>query len=235
MRNIRNSYGHYFSKVQSYRKIREHEIHELYKRKTKEEAVKEIVERNMQFLLFLIQKYQYRALKYGIDFMDLVAVANLALLKATHKYNPLLGSYYKYVCSYVLSYLECELYKQTNYSRLYAKQRLQMGLDINPTDSFEKVVFDNGEDDPLTLGEIVAHPKDRQVMLILDARDLLERLQEAGKQIHPWAALILKKRFGIDGYEAMPLHKIALELKMSKEGVRKIEKKALAYLSSIVK
>ena len=73
---------------------------------------------------------------------------------------------------------------------------------------------------------------------MLEANDLMERLKDATGRIHPLAFSVLEKRYGVytkHAEEPLSLERTATELNMSKEGVRKIENRALAYLSSISK
>jgi len=230
------AYGQYLDRICSYDKINEKEIHELYRNKTKEAVIEEIVLRNLQFVIHLVRAWIYSASKYGIDYMDLLAAANMAMFKATQKFNPELGSYYKYVCSYVNSYLEAEIYKHLNYSRLYSKKRVKQGVDINPSDSFDKVIANNNEDEPFLLQDILVSPDDKNENIRLEVNNMLSKLENAKKSVHPLASHILELRYGVGRHrncEPLPLSSVAEKLMLSKEGIRKIENKALAYLRKL--
>lgn len=235
MSKINKHTAQYFTKIYSYRKLSEKEIHELYKKKSKNEVVKEITERNLQLAIYLVRAWQNNAQKYGIDYMDLVSAATIALLKATRNYNPKLGGYYKYVSSYVGSYLEAEIYKHLNYSRLYGKERIKNGFDVNPSDSLDKIISDNGEDEPLMLKDLIESPADKTEFIKIEVGNMLLQLEKSKNTVHPLASIILQLRYGIGKHRnnPLPLSSVAKILRLSKEGVRKIEIKALLYLRKL--
>jgi hypothetical protein len=84
----------------------------------------------------------------------------------------------------------------------------------------------------------VQRPDDEHVIPVLEVNNLLERLKKANGEIHPLAFDIMEMRYGIGSKRAekpLSLRKVAKTVNMSKDGVRKIENKALAFLSSISK
>ncbi|HBU69581.1 MAG TPA: hypothetical protein DEE98_04270 [Elusimicrobia bacterium] len=225
----------YFSKIFKYKKLSEKEVHEIYKLKSENEAIEEIVIRNLQMAVNLVFKWQNSANKYGVDFNDLVQVSCLSMIKATRNYNPKLGGYYHYVASAISSYLECEIYKSTHYSRLHGKQRLKSGLDPNPTDSLEKIVAENEDGSPILLLDILSSPEDRKEFLRVEVNNMLAMLEKRKNSVHPLAKQIIELRYGLGGHTAtpLPLSSVAKILNLSQEGVRKIEKKAIAYLRKL--
>ena len=183
-------------------------------------------------------RYRSGAKRYGIDIEDIEAVGQIALLKAFNTFNPQKGSWYHHANGYVRAYTNAEFYKFLNCSRLTGQTRHKNHERVNFFESLSQDIADNGEDMPLTLEDVLSHPDDKKVFPKLEANDLLERLKRAKGKIHPLASDIIEMRFGIGAKQAeepLSLYKVAQTLDMSKEGVRKIENKALAYLSSISK
>ena len=122
-----------------------------------------------------------------------------------------------------------------NCSRLEGQKRHKNHERVNVFESLSQEIADNGED-VLTLEDVLPHPDDKKVFPILEVNDLLVRLKKANGKIHPLASDIIEMRFGIGAAnEPLSLQRVAQSLNMSKEGIRKVEGKALAYLSSISK
>jgi RNA polymerase primary sigma factor len=82
-----------------------------------------------------------------------------------------------------------------------------------------------------TLGELVAReePRVEDVHLRLDQ----ESLRRVVGRLPPREREIIALRFGIDGEEPMSLQQIGQRLGLSREGVRKIERQALARLAEM--
>ena len=214
--------------------LRESDIRQIYAEKGKEEAVNFIISRNNPFVVRLAYAWKYNADKYGVEFQDLISAGRLALIMATRNYNPAKGSYFRYVSRYISSYVQSEFYKLCDIPRLEGKRRHKNHERLNAFESLSREIADNGEDEPLTLEDLLSHPDDKKVLPALELNDLLERLKKANGKIHPLASDIIEMRFGIGASnEPLSLQKVAQSLNMSKEGIRKVEGKALAYLSSL--
>jgi len=218
--------------------LRESDIKKIYVEKEKEDAINFIITRNSPFVMMLARSWKYSAEKYGIELQDLIGAGKLALIMATRNYNPARGSYFSYVGRYIGSYIQAEFYKLCDCPRLEGKRRHKNHERVNIFESLSREIADNGEDEPLTLENLLSHPDDKKVFPTLEVNDFLARLKKANGKIHPLASDIIEMRFGIGAKQAeepRSLQKVAQTLDMSKEGVRKIENKALAYLSSISK
>jgi RNA polymerase sigma factor (sigma-70 family) len=222
----------YLKIISAYRTITESEIHEMYRTKDKESAVKEIVLRNLKFVFQLAIPWMRNAKKMGV-LEDVIGAGTRALILATHKYNPLLSGYYKFVGRYIQSYFEMELYRFSNYSRVESKRLIKNGEGLNPNLSISQEIASSEEDNVLKIEDVIAHPGDNNICITMDVENLIERLRTDCNKIHELAAEIIQLRYAVGNrkhYPELSLSQTALRLGLSKEGVRKIEKKALAYL-----
>ena len=216
--------------------LRESDIKQIYAEQNKERAINFIIARNNPFVLMLARAWKCCADNYGVAFQDLVSAGCLALIKGTRKYKLARGSYFRYVGRYINSYIEAEFYKLCNCPRREGKRRHKNRERVNVYESLNQEVADYGDGDLLTLEDVVAQPNDEHNISTLVVNNLLERLKSANEKIHPLAFNIIEMRYGIGSKHAekpLSLRKVAQTVNMSKDGVRKIENKALAFLSSI--
>jgi DNA-directed RNA polymerase sigma subunit (sigma70/sigma32) len=218
--------------------LKESDIKQIYAEHKRETAINFIITRNNPFVLIFARAWKHNAEKYGIEFSDLLGAGTLALIMATRKYELAKGSYYRYVGRYIQSYIQAEFYKYCNCSRLEGKRRHNKRELVNRVESLSLKIAYNGENELLTLEDVIAHPEDKRVLPVVEVNDLLRRLQKANGKIHPMASLILEMRFGVGAKRSekpLSLKMTAKALDMSKEGIRKIENKVLGYLCSISK
>ena len=229
----------YWAETRKYPLLREEEIHQILQRTDKTEAFNEIILNNLQLVCQCVFSWRYAAEKCGLCLLDLASEAGIGLLLAVRAYNPALGRFKFFVRRYIQSYIQKAIFSQTGFSRLEAKKRLRADKPIHVTVSLSKeLVCDSESDEPLTIQDILKHPEDKSLVPLLEVNDLMKRLKENTGKIHPLAFSVLEKRYGVytrHADEPLSLEKIGRELNMSKEGVRKIENRALAYLSSISK
>ena len=244
----------YFVEVKKYPQLNAWKVKIICKSVATVDVVKELTTRNLQLVCRLVLSYLGNCKRYGIDPMDLVGAGNVGLLMGTLKYltSDKNISYFLCVTGYIKSYIKNEFYRHTIYSRaegqklicIYKNARVLAQLsgiplpecaNLNPIISLNSIVEESeeNEDDNLTLEDVLAHPCDRKVETLTEMNDLLIFLKKANGSVHPKSEEIMELRYAVGSrryFEPLSLSKAAEVINLSREGVRKIEKKTLAFL-----
>jgi len=89
-----------------------------------------------------------------------------------------------------------------------------------------------GDDEDSTLGSLIEDSKSPIPEYEVIKRDLKEKVAKLLSELNEREALVLKLRFGLDGYAEHTLEQVGRELKVTRERIRQIESKALRKLRS---
>lgn len=89
-----------------------------------------------------------------------------------------------------------------------------------------------GEDEDSTLGNFIEDSKSPIPEHEIIKRDLQEKVSYMLSQLNEREALVLKLRFGLDGYPEHTLEQVGRELRVTRERIRQIESKALKNLKN---
>jgi RNA polymerase primary sigma factor len=89
-----------------------------------------------------------------------------------------------------------------------------------------------GDDEDSTLGSLIEDSKSPIPEHEVIKRDLQEKVSKLLSQLSEREALVLKLRFGLDGYPEHTLEQVGRELKVTRERIRQIESKALRKLKN---
>jgi RNA polymerase primary sigma factor len=87
-----------------------------------------------------------------------------------------------------------------------------------------------GDDEDSTLGNFIEDTKSPIPEQEVIKKDLQEKVSQLLSQLSEREALVLKLRFGLDGYPEHTLEQVGKELKVTRERIRQIESKALRKL-----
>ncbi len=87
-----------------------------------------------------------------------------------------------------------------------------------------------GDDEDSTLGNFIEDTKSPIPEHEVIKKDLQEKVNQLLSQLSEREALVLKLRFGLDGYPEHTLEQVGKELKVTRERIRQIESKALRKL-----
>ena len=87
-----------------------------------------------------------------------------------------------------------------------------------------------GDDEDSTLGNFIEDTKSPIPEQEVIKKDLQEKVSQLLSQLTEREALVLKLRFGLDGYPEHTLEQVGKELKVTRERIRQIESKALRKL-----
>jgi RNA polymerase sigma factor (sigma-70 family) len=219
----------YMEETRKYKVLKEEEARLILSKPNKDAVVADVILRNLQFVCRLVLSWKYSSEKYGVDLMDLASAGNIGLIKGTVKYNSSKGSYFWYITRYIKGFIKSEFYKSIGLTRG------SKGM-VNSFMPLDKVVSDNGEDEPLALADVISSKEDEQRHVSLDINNLLSELRNDHKAAHRLSQEIVELRYGVGSKrhcKPLSLFETAKILKnISKEGVRKIEQKTLKYLKS---
>jgi RNA polymerase primary sigma factor len=89
-----------------------------------------------------------------------------------------------------------------------------------------------GDDEDSTLGNFIEDSKSPIPEHEVIKRDLQEKVSQLLSQLNEREALVLKLRFGLDGYPEHTLEQVGKELRVTRERIRQIESKALRKLKN---
>ena len=219
----------YFDEVSKYKVLRENEVRLRLSSRNKDKNLNEVILRNLQLVCKLVSSWKYSSEKCGVDLMDLASAGNIGLIKGTVKYRASKGSYFWYITRYIKGFIKSEFYKSIGLTR-GSKEKL---YSFQPLD---KVLSDNGEDEPLLLADVISSKENEQRHVSLEINNLLTELRNDHKGSHRLSQEIVELRYGVGSKrhcKPLSLLGTAKILKhISKEGVRKIEQKTLNYLKS---
>lgn len=84
------------------------------------------------------------------------------------------------------------------------------------------------DDEDISFGSLIADNK--SVFEEVASNQLKEIISKVVDTLPPREAIVIKKRFGLDGYEDKTLEEVGKSLGLTKERVRQIENKALERL-----
>jgi len=160
----------------------------------------------------------------GIEPLDLLGEGYIAVYQGILAYNPNKAPYSWYMRSYICG---CIKHK---YSKL--KSMIQGSKEPVPIDSLDNVAFDNGEDAPITLAEIVPDTKEIETQKIKESVD--EILSYTGRDFSKQERKLFEMKFGVGRYKYLgPLSYDEMEKRngQSRETIRLlIEKRILPLL-----
>jgi RNA polymerase primary sigma factor len=223
------------------------------------EAERELIARNLRFVVSIARRYQHR----GLTLEDLIGEGNVGLIAAAHRFDPEQGvRFITYAIWWVRQAILIALMKQVRVVRIppsrlaryahisKARQALQHQLGREP--SLREIASHAG----IAL-EAVDDWRDHQAVLVpLDAssgeagsRHLDEHFAADGEDeppedteecaslvssallaLQPREALVLCDYFGLEGRTGLTLDAIATKMQITRERVRQIRDRALGKL-----
>ena len=217
----------YMEETRKYSLLKEPEARALLSQTYKDDALADVITRNLQLVCRLVLAWKYNANKCGVDLMDLVGAGNIGLIQGTVNYDASKGSYFWYITRYIKGFIKSEFYKSIGCVR---------GSNRNAVTSLDQIVSDNDEGNPILLKDVIPDIEAEQAHITLDCNNLLSELRNDYKAPHRLSSDIVELRYGIGSRRhCKPLSYMQTAKVLghiSKEGVRKIENKTLSFLKS---
>lgn len=181
-----------------------------------EDAKNILVERNMRLVVHVVKKY---STQWG-DSDDLISIGAIGLIKAVTTYDSDKASRFatyaaKCVQNEVLMYLRSS--KKTN------------------NVSIDEPIGHDKEGNSISLIDIL-ESEDRDIDETVETQVRISELKEKMEEnLTDRESLIVKMRYGLEGYREKTQKEIADELGISRSYVSRIEKKALEKINAVMK
>ena len=192
---------------------------------------KKIIESNLKLVVALSREY-YNIPFESLTYMDIIEAGNIGLIKAVERFDYKKGYKFSTFASYYIkSQIIKEIYKNNriirrpfNQERLISKKLKTIQTVLSLDDSFPNSI--DGTEPLLYFiedEENNIYDKINQIEIKEIIKDILNTLTPRQKEV-------LLLRFGFDDGNYKTLRKVGSILKISDEGVRKIEQKAFTKI-----
>jgi RNA polymerase primary sigma factor len=174
-----------------------------------------LITANLRFVVLVAKGYASR----GLPLEDLINEGNIGLINALDHFDPERGCHF---ITYAIWWI-----RQAMLKAIRAAERVSADSpeDARGPVSLDSPLFDEEGATPLT--DLIPDRENQgpeQVVLDGSLKNEIERLL---KRLSPREVNILRERFGLDGREPASLEEIGKRLRMTRERIRQIEKKAL--------
>jgi len=213
-------------------------------------AREHFIKANIRLVISIARNFTNR----GLSFEDLIAEGNIGLIKAVDGFNAELGNRFstyatfwikqtimialagnsiihipKYLHDLRKSYKECKLVLTDD--KVPSSDQIASHLQITPSQAelLEKVL-------KITMvneSHISNVHTESDVIETLITGEEIEKLKRSFKSLTSREAEVLKRRFGLDGYQATTLRDVGNDLGITRERVRQIELAGLEKLATI--
>ena len=180
------------------------------------QAKEELILHNMRLVAHVAKKYQNEE----EEMEDLISIGTIGLLKAvsTFDYN-----FQNRFATYAIRCIENELLM---YFRKNKKRKMEVSL-------YEPIGTDKEGKQIHLMEVLLVHEIDVAKQMEI-RRDISLIKKHLDAILSPREALIIKKRYGLDGERELTQREIAQEMQISRSYVSRIEKKALDKLKNLL-
>ncbi len=180
------------------------------------DAREELILRNMRLVAHVVKKYQ----SGEEEIEDLISIGTIGLLKAVSTFDFDFGNRF---ATYAIRCIENELLMHFRRSK---KTKMEVSL-------FEPVGTDK-EGKNINLMEVLLVDEVDVATQMEVHRDVDILKQHLDRVLTKREALIIKKRYGLDGEDELTQREIAKKLGISRSYVSRIEKRALDKLKTLL-
>ena len=188
---------------------------------------KKIIESNLKLVVALSREY-YNIPFESLTYMDIIEAGNIGLIKAVERFDYKNGYKFSTFASYYIkSQIIKEIYKNNriirrpfNQERLISKKLKTIQTVLSLDDSFPNSI--DGTEPLLYFIE----DEENNIYDEINQIEIKEIIKDILNTLTPRQKEVLLLRFGFDDGNYKTLRKVGSILKISDEGVRKIEQKA---------
>lgn len=225
------------------------------------EAMRELIEANLRFVVSYVKKYR----GMGLGLPDLINEGNLGLIEAAKRFDP--RRRVKFISYAVWWIRQAIIHALTQYSRIYnIPQKLsdqisemkrvkaqikkefgreptreeiakRMGITREDVEDMELIeeknisLSDKYFDDDVEVGDRIKDTLSPSVEVQIVKNSIQEQIRQILDELDEKEALVLKLRFGLDDDKPHTLQEIGDKLNLTRERIRQIEQKAMRKLS----
>ena len=192
---------------------------------------KKIIESNLKLVVALSREY-YNIPFESLTYMDIIEAGNIGLIKAVERFDYKKGYKFSTFASYYIkSQIIKEIYKNNriirrpfNQERLISKKLKPIQTVLSLDDSFPNSI--EGTEPLLYFIE----DEENNIYDEINQIEIKEIIKDILNTLTPRQKEVLLLRFGFDDGNYKTLRKVGSILKISDEGVRKIEQKAFTKI-----
>ncbi len=192
---------------------------------------KKIIESNLKLVVALSREY-YNIPFESLTYMDIIEAGNIGLIKAVERFDYKKGYKFSTFASYYIkSQIIKEIYKNNriirrpfNQERLISKKLKTIQTVLSLDDSFPNSI--DGTEPLLYFIE----DEENNIYNEINQIEIKEIIKDILNTLTPRQKEVLLLRFGFDDGNYKTLRKVGSILKISDEGVRKIEQKAFTKI-----
>ena len=192
---------------------------------------KKIIESNLKLVVALSREY-YNIPFESLTYMDIIEAGNIGLIKAVERFDYKKGYKFSTFASYYIkSQIIKEIYKNNriirrpfNQERLISKKLKTIQTVLSLDDSFPNSI--DGTEPLLYFIE----DEENNIYDEINQIEIKEIIKDILNTLTPRQKEVLLLRFGFDDGNYKTLRKVGSILKISDEGVRKIEQKAFTKI-----
>ncbi len=192
---------------------------------------KKIIESNLKLVVALSREY-YNIPFESLTYMDIIEAGNIGLIKAVERFDYKKGYKFSTFASYYIkSQIIKEIYKNNriirrpfNQERLISKKLKTIQTVLSLDDSFPNSI--EGTEPLLYFIE----DEENNIYDEINQIEIKEIIKDILNTLTPRQKEVLLLRFGFDDGNYKTLRKVGSILKISDEGVRKIEQKAFTKI-----
>ena len=192
---------------------------------------KKIIESNLKLVVALSREY-YNIPFESLTYMDIIEAGNIGLIKAVERFDYKKGYKFSTFASYYIkSQIIKEIYKNNriirrpfNQERLISKKLKTIQTVLSLDDSFPNSI--DGTEPLLYFIE----DEENNIYDEINQIEIKEIIKDILNILTPRQKEVLLLRFGFDDGNYKTLRKVGSILKISDEGVRKIEQKAFTKI-----
>jgi len=248
------------SRFPTYAEEEEKKLGELI-RKGDRNALKQLIEANLRFVVSYVKKYR----GMGLNLLDLINEGNIGLIEAAKRFDP--HRNVRFISYAVWWIRQAIVHALTSYSRIYnipqklsdqisqMKKKveqlkselgreptreeiaLSMGLTVEDIEDLEIIaekdisLSDKYYDEDLEVGDKISDSLSPSVEYQIIKNSIEHQIRDLLSELDEKEALVLKLRFGLDDDEPRTLQEIGDKLNVTRERVRQIEQKAMRKLA----
>jgi len=230
----------YLYEVSTYPLLKAHEEIELARkiRKGDEDALQELVKRNLRFVISVAKKYQNR----GLPLIDLIGEGNVGLLTAARKFDPDQGvKFISYAVWWIRQAILSSLARQGRTVRVPLNRTADLSRIIKASEILRQSLAALNTGD-VRLDAPMDPEGDRSLIerFVADEmpdteeeamnRFLTDEIEAALNTLPPRDAKVLRLYFGLEGGREHTLEEIGSMLGVTRERVRQLRDRALKRL-----